>query len=368
LGVVLPASAVVIALDAPATDLDEALLTGEGLTLDAKADDERLVLLALRTIFEQTNWQILGIRNLVITPGEGLTVEVVVENEDTKERLIRSGEYDRATNQWTDRIISESKADEALDLDQWRIDKTRGKGGKRKPRTEKPKCNKGQSCGMSCIRRKSASGKDVQCRFKPEGAAEEALQSVTGGGRSGGQASPRTPTLTDFTYHTSPTKTVFNDLRDAWQDDYKDNFWSDDKNKSNQIKVTQRILAEPNKDGRLREIRDSAGNLQAAAIITPSINRIRSPNDHLHVDWLATAPWNLPDSTDPRKVSGAGSAMIREIIQEAKTNLDKYPGGVQLESLQAAVPFYKKLGFDVQTELNNVSYMVLSADKIRGMG
>jgi hypothetical protein len=190
LGVVLPASAVVVALDAPATDLDEALLTGEGLTLDARADDERLVLLALKTIYEQTNWQILGIRNLVITPGEGLTVDVVIENEDTKERLIRSGEYDSATNQWTDRIISESKADEALDLGQWRVDKARGKGS-RKPRTEKPKCNTGQPCGMSCIRRKSASGKDVQCRFKPEGAAEEALQSVTGGGESGGgQATP----------------------------------------------------------------------------------------------------------------------------------------------------------------------------------
>ena len=191
LGVVLAVSAVVVALDAPAIDFDEALLNGEGLTLDAKADDERLVLLALKTIYEQTNWQILGMRNLVITPGEGLTVDVVIENEDTKERLIRSGEYDRATNQWTDRIISESKADEALDLDQWRVDKAKGKGS-RKPRTEKPKCNTGQPCGMSCIRRKSASGKDVKCRFKPEGAAEEALQSVTGGGGNPGGSSANT--------------------------------------------------------------------------------------------------------------------------------------------------------------------------------
>jgi len=329
----------------------------EPLTLDTKADDERLVLLAVKSIYEQSNWEVLGIRNLVVTLGESLSVEVVIENEDTKDRVIVAGDYDAAANQWTDRLLSESKADEALDLDAWRMDKGKGSRGKR---TTAPKCNKGRPCGMSCI------AGNRNCRVNPTGAAEEALKTVVGGGGGAGSSS-RAPILVDFTYHTKPTKTVFNDLRDTWQDNYKDNFWSDDKNKSNQIKVTQRILAEPNKDGRLREIRDSEGNLQAAAIITPSINRIRSPNDHLHVDWLATAPWNLPDSTDHRKVSGAGSAMIREIIQEAKTNLDKYPGGVQLESLQAAVPFYKKLGFDVQTELNSVSYMVLSADKIRGM-
>jgi len=169
----------VVSLDYPANDIDEPLLDSEGMTLDAKADDERLVLLAAKAIYEQSNWEVLGIRNLVVTLGcECLTVEVVIENEDTKDRVIVAGDYVAATNQWTDKLLSESKSDDALDLDQWRIDKGKGSRGKR---TTAPKCNKGRPCGMSCI------AGNRNCRINPVGAAEKALQEVVNGGEKGGR-------------------------------------------------------------------------------------------------------------------------------------------------------------------------------------
>ena len=153
---------------------------------DADADDEKIVMLAAKAIYEQSNWQVLGIRNLVVTPGESLSVQVVIENEDTNDRVIVEAEYDADANEWTDRLLAESKADEALDLDTWRMDK-KGKGSRGK-RTTAPKCNKGRPCGMSCI------AGNRNCRVNPTGAAEEALKTVVSGGSGavGGNSVPPT--------------------------------------------------------------------------------------------------------------------------------------------------------------------------------
>ena len=158
---------------------DWAVMADEAeLNNDAKADNETLVLLAAKAIYEQSNWEVLGIRNLVITPGESLTVEVVIENEDTNDRVIVEAEYDADANEWTDKLLSESKSDEALDLDQWRVDAGK-KGGKRGKRTTAPKCNKGRPCGMSCI------ANNRNCKQNPQGDVEEALKQAVGSGSQG---------------------------------------------------------------------------------------------------------------------------------------------------------------------------------------
>jgi hypothetical protein len=290
------------------------------------------------------NWRVKGIRDLQIgTPEGGLTVEVVILNTDTREVLRIEGVWDG--EEWSGKIL-------ATELDSDRADAA--KKGKGKGRA-KPKCTKGQPCGGSCISRAK------NCRIKPEGAVKEALNRAAGSGPSGGGVAAAS-SLKFGKYDSQ----AISDLRDKWIGDFQKNLFSPDKNVSNQAEVARAILADPGKDKALRTIRDTAGNLQSAAIVRESVNRIPTKNDHLQVEWLATATWNLPGSTDSRKVRGAGSAMIRGLAEEVRANIDKYPGGIQLSALQAAIPFYEKLGFTKQLELNSVAYMVLSADKIKG--
>jgi hypothetical protein len=209
---------------------------------------------------------------------------------------------------------------------------------------------------------KTASGKDTQCRNKPEGAVKEALNKAAGSGGGGAGATAAQPVPLIFGGYDNR---VANDLRERWISDFKGNLFSLDKNVSNQAEIARAIMADPGKDKSLRTIRDGAGNLQAAAIVKDATNRIPTKNDHLHVEWLATATWNLPGSNDPRKVRGAGSAMIRGLADEVRAAPDKYPGGIQLSALQAAIPFYEKLGFQKTLDFGGVAYMTLSLDKIR---
>jgi len=82
-------------------------------------------------------------------------------------------------------------------------------------------------------------------------------------------------------------------------------------------------------------IGDGEGNLQAA--LNYSVKK-----DHIYVDELTTAPWNLI-SKDPRSVRGAGTRAIAETVKLSLAKGKK--GVVDLYALESAVPFYKKLGF-----------------------
>jgi hypothetical protein len=147
----------------------------ERMTVDADemGRNERLVLLAAKTIYEQSNWKILSLRDLVIDAGKGLTVTIVIENEDNGERAVLAANYVAATNTWSSNAVNRSRNDN------WREDS--GKRGPRGKRTKAPKCTK-QACGMSCIPWSKT------CHHKPQGVAEEALNQVvnSGGGGAGG--------------------------------------------------------------------------------------------------------------------------------------------------------------------------------------
>lgn len=145
--------------------------------LDAEADPEDLVLLAARVVFEAGDWKILGIKNLEIEPGEGLTFQVVVEQDGTGKRLLQQVEYNAITNEWVDSVIEGR-------TDVWRIDAPR-KGSKRGKRTEAPKCKAGKKCGMTCIKM------ERDCHQNPTGVVEEALKTAVGTKSKGGAASKR---------------------------------------------------------------------------------------------------------------------------------------------------------------------------------
>jgi len=161
------------------------------------------------------------------------------------------------------------------------------------------------------------------------------------------------------------SSTIFGELRDNWLFPYKKNLFSDVKAVSNQYEVTQRILSEASNEKKFRGVRDSNGILQAAGIVSDATNRIPTKNDHLHVNWLATAPWNMPGYTNENTVKGAGRRFIEGIAKEVSENPQKYPAGIQLEALEAAVPFYEKLGFVRIGGPDQVPYMQLSLEKIK---
>ena len=159
------------------------------------AEAERLVLLAAKTIYEQSNWKIIALRDLVVDTGKGLTVTIVIENENNGERAVLAANYVASTNTWSSNAVSRTKNDE------WREDA--GKRGPRGKRTKVPNCTK-QACGMSCIPWSKT------CHQKPQGVAEEALVRVvgsggsTGGGGAGGVAQSSTPET--YAIPIAPTK------------------------------------------------------------------------------------------------------------------------------------------------------------------
>lgn len=160
---------------------------GAIVALDAEPTDEELVLLAVRAIYEQSNWKVIGISNLVVgDPEGGLTVEIDIRNPDTNARLKLRGVY--ADGVFEDQLISEIKGDVDLEDEGFgenglREDAAKGKG-KRKPRSGPPKCNKGRPCGNSCVRMKKANGDDTTCKNEPQGVVKEALEKVAAKGKA----------------------------------------------------------------------------------------------------------------------------------------------------------------------------------------
>lgn len=138
-----------------------------------------MVLQAAKVIYGGfENWEVRGIRNLRLgVPLGGLTVEVVTVS-DEGEVLRLEGVWDGTL--WTDTLITESREDAAK----------KGGKGKRKGRTEKPKCTKGRVCGMTCIRRYKANGEPTGCRFDPPPVVAEALNQAAAAGQGGGGAVP----------------------------------------------------------------------------------------------------------------------------------------------------------------------------------
>ncbi|MDF5721499.1 MAG: hypothetical protein PUP91_13670 [Rhizonema sp. PD37] len=80
---------------------------------------------------------------------------------------------------------------------------------------------------------------------------------------------------------------------------------------------------------------DQHGNLQAAACY-------RNKHNHLYVDFLSTAGWNLAESHS-RKTKGAGAATLAALAR--KSIGAGHKGRLQLTPLDKAKSFYNHLGF-----------------------
>lgn len=97
--------------------------------------------------------------------------------------------------------------------------------------------------------------------------------------------------------------------------------------------IAENATAEPET---FRGVRDREGRLQAAAIV-------HQQSDHLEVDLLATAPWNIFPN-QPESLKGAGTALMAELVKES---LDLGFGGrLKLYAIPRAKQFYEKLGLE----------------------
>lgn len=84
-----------------------------------------------------------------------------------------------------------------------------------------------------------------------------------------------------------------------------------------------------------RGVRDDRGDLQAAAIVIDM-------DDHLFVEYLATAPWNVTQE-EPRSVSQAATALMALLALESDSN--GHRGRIMLYAIPDAIEFYQKIGF-----------------------
>ncbi len=92
------------------------------------------------------------------------------------------------------------------------------------------------------------------------------------------------------------------------------------------------VLFEPDT---FRGVRDRAGNLQAAAVVTDR-------GDHLYLDYLTTAPWNIMRNS-PRSVREAATALVLELVQESMRNGDF--GRIIANAVSGSSSFYERIGF-----------------------
>lgn len=84
-----------------------------------------------------------------------------------------------------------------------------------------------------------------------------------------------------------------------------------------------------------RGVRDDRGNLQAGAIVIDM-------DDHLFVEYLATAPWNITQE-EARAVRKATTALMVLLARESDRN--GHSGRIMLYSIPDAINFYQKIGF-----------------------
>ena len=84
-----------------------------------------------------------------------------------------------------------------------------------------------------------------------------------------------------------------------------------------------------------RGVRDDQGNLQAGAIVIDM-------DDHLFVEYLVTAPWNVTQDL-PLSVKKAATALMAKLALESDTN--GHFGRILLYAIPDAIEFYQKIGF-----------------------
>ncbi|WP_052672547.1 GNAT family protein [Aliterella atlantica] len=84
-----------------------------------------------------------------------------------------------------------------------------------------------------------------------------------------------------------------------------------------------------------RGVRDDRGNLQAGAIVIDM-------DDHLFVEYLVTAPWNVTQDS-PLSVKKAATALMAQLALESDTN--GHFGRILLYAIPDAIEFYQKIGF-----------------------
>lgn len=88
------------------------------------------------------------------------------------------------------------------------------------------------------------------------------------------------------------------------------------------------------KSGNVLAMIDENGNLQSAA-------NYSYESDHIYVDFLATAPWNL--GQENRTTKGSGARVLAEIANLSFKKGKK--GKIKLTALDNARPFYEHIGF-----------------------
>lgn len=101
-----------------------------------------------------------------------------------------------------------------------------------------------------------------------------------------------------------------------------------------------------------RGVKDEIGHLQAGAIVT-------AMDDHLYLDYIATAPWNLVEIS-PKHIRGAAKSLVCSIARESFER--GYNGRIIVDAAGSA-GFYQKMGFVETGEGSiNIPEMVLTSE------
>lgn len=201
------------------------------------------------------------------------------------------------------------------------------------PAAKERTCKKGFACGGSCI----AKGK--KCKSLVDGDASIAVdyldKKLPKTSKSQQTQSTKEesspPSFSTVEYNSSTKRQI-----DAWESASKKIRSAQDTSQlTDNAEIIGLIKDEADK-ANFVGIKDKNGKLQAASTV-------KDKGDHIYVDYLATAPWNLTAGQDKRSVKGAGASAMEAIIDRSIKSGHK--GAVKLEALEGAVGFYNKVGF-----------------------
>lgn len=186
-------------------------------------------------------------------------------------------------------------------------------------------------------------------RLPAKAKKQDLIDALSGGGAK--PAPEPAPTPAPFEYQTKIPRKILAKIHD---EAYKAGYAKDRDNARIHNLIWEEVVYNNNRKG-LRAVSDSEGMPQALAIVKQQGRR------HLYLEYLATSPWNVKEANDPRRVRGAGTALMTQlVIESARFGAE---GRIELEALPGAVAFYEKIGFVFNKSTETMSLSTEAARK-----
>jgi hypothetical protein len=308
-------------------------------------------MLLVRSFFDEGEQRMTSIDDIDIgTPANGWTIRFTgVTGAQPPEAYIatyRNGEIS----------YNEDPSRQAASMSErvwYAVDFAKGKGGSKGSGKTK-NCTKGKLCGDTCI------AKGRNCRIETNATQKKAADALSKTNaedaakakaavkkeKTGEKAAKQEESLKAISGESASGRKQVEAGLNEWKDLVSQQEQGSDGLYARDVDNIVSAMTFGTYPPSIRAVIDSKGKMQSAA-------EVEVYDDHIYVNYLATAPWNVgpkggrDPSTDPRATRGSGREMMRQIVIESFRRGAQ--GQVRLESLRGAQAFYEKCGFKSTT-------------------